>query len=134
MKSILMPLTVCMTFLFLLNGCGGGGSSSTTDALSKTPSAAPQSPPPSSGQFSSLTINPLVDLGLEAGNKVCFSVKAINRISESAYSKAICSQIKDDTNLTLSWNNITDNVIGYYVYFGTNKNNVTNFIADVIES
>ena len=52
----------------------------------------------------------------------------------SDFSKAICGKINNDTKLTLSWNKISGDVSGYYVYFGTNKNNVTNFLADVIES
>ncbi len=136
MKSSTKLHAVCMAFLFCLFGCGGGSSSSTAETLPNTPSSSPelslQSTLPE--QFSSLEINPLADLGLLAGNIVCFSVKSYNNFSESAFSKVICDVIKDDTNLTLSWSKIIGNVTGYYVYFGTDKNNTTNFLADVIES
>lgn len=137
MKSTIRLLAVVSTaFLFCLIGCGGGSSSSSAETSPNTPLPSPEfSPPPSSSeQFSSLAINPLTDLGLEAGNKACFSVKSYNNISESAFSKAICTQIKNENRLTLSWNKITGNVSGYYVYFGTDENNATNFIADVLES
>ena len=139
MKSTIILLAACMVLTFSLIGCGGGGSSSTTDTLpttSSSPSPSPKSSPqPSpSGQFSSLAINPLADLGLAAGDNVCFSVKSYNNFSESDFSKAVCGKIKDDNKLTLAWNKNTENVNGYYVYFGTDKNNATNFLADVIES
>ncbi len=136
MKSPVILLVMCMIFALCLIGCGGGGSSSTAETSPNTPSSSPESSPPpsSSGQFSSLAINPLTDLGLIAGNKVCFSVKSYNNFSESDFSKAVCGQIKDDNKLTLYWNKITGNVSGYYVYFGSDKNNATNFLADVIES
>ena len=136
MKSPVILLSICIIFALCLIGCGGGGSSSTTETSPNTPSSSPESSPQStpSGQFSSLEINPLADLGLVAGNKVCFSVKSYNNFSESDFSKAACGQIKDDNKLTLAWNKNTENVNGYYVYFGTDENNATNFLADVIES
>ena len=135
MKNPAKLLAVCMVFVFCLIGCGGSGSSSTAETLSSTSSSEqlPQSTP--SEQFSSLEINPLADLGMVVGNKVCFSVKAYDNFSESDYSEAVCGQIEDDNKVILSWNKITEsNVNGYYVYFGTNENNATTFLADVIES
>lgn len=137
MKSNIKLIAVFTAVIFCLFGCGGGGnSSSTAESSSNTPSSSPESSPPpsSSGLFSSISINPLTDLGLEAGNKVCFSVKSYNNFSESDFSKAICGEIRNDNTLTLSWNKITGDVSGYYVYFGANKNNATNFLADVMES
>ena len=124
-KNTIILHATCMTFAFCLIGCGGGSGSSysTTDASPTTPR-----------QFSSLEINPLSDLGLEEGDSVCFKVKSYNNVTESDYSKPICSIIYDPLNLPLSWSEVTGKINGYYVYFGTNKNNATNFLADVIES
>ena len=136
MKSAVKLLAFCMFFVFYLFGCGGGSSSSTTETIPNTSTSSPDSlsPPSASEQSSSLTINPIADLGLVAGNKVCFRIKAYNNFLESEFSNAVCGEIKNDHNLTLSWDRTTEDVSGYYVYFGTNKNNATNFLADVIES
>ena len=134
MKTPTILLAMGMIINFCLVGCGGGGSSSTLDTSSNKSSSESLPQPAPSGQFSSLEINPLTDLGLVAGSKVCFSVKSYNNFSESDFSKAVCDEIKDDNNLTLSWNKITGNASGYYVYFGTDENNATTFLADVIES
>ena len=118
-----------------LIACGGGSSSSVVDFAPNTSSSPPSKPSEPSEQFSSLAINPIADLGLTTGDNVCFSVKSYNNIAESDFSKAICSKVSNSNVLTLSWNKISgDNISGYYVYFGTNKNNVTNYLADVIES
>ena len=135
MKNPTLLLAMGMIINFCLVGCGGGGSSSTLDTSSNKSSSESLPQPAPSGQFSSLEINPLTDLGLVAGSKVCFSVKSYNNFSESDYSEAVCGQIEDDNKVILSWNKITEsNVNGYYVYFGTNENNATTFLADVIES
>lgn len=135
MKRNINFFAACVAFSFCLIGCGGSGSSSSTAETSpNTSSPEKPEPPSSSEQFNSLVINPLTELGLEVGNKVCFSVKSYNNVSESDFSKTICGQIKNDNMLTLSWNNIPGNVNGYYVYFGTEKNSATNFLADVITS
>ena len=122
---------ICVILAFCLIGCGGGSSSSVTESSLNT-SSSPQPQP--LNQFSSLVINPIADLGLTTGEKVCFSVKSYNNVTESDYSKAICGKINNDNKLTLSWNKIAGDVNGYYVYYGTNKNNATNFLADVMES
>ncbi len=137
MKSTLILYIVCVTLLFCIIGCGGGGSSQTTNSPSATPPSTSQpSPvrPPSPGNFNSLTINPLNDLGLVQGETVCFSVKSFNNYSESDFSKAICGKINNTSSLTLSWNKIGGDVSGYYIYFGTNKNNATAYLANVLES
>jgi hypothetical protein len=135
MKSAIISLVVLVAFTLGLNGCGGNGSSSSTAETSpNTSSPENLEPPSSSEQFKSFVINPLTELGLEVGNKVCFSVRAYNNVSESDFSKVICSQIKNDNVLILSWNKLPEKVNGYYVYFGTDINNANNFLADVIES
>jgi hypothetical protein len=135
MKSAIISIVVLVAFTLGLNGCGGSGSSSSTAETSpNTSSPENPEPPSSSEQFASLVINPLTELGLEAGNKACFSVKSYNNVSESDFSKAICGQIKNDNVLILSWNKVPEKVNGYYIYFGTDINNATNFLADVITS
>ena len=133
MKRPVILIAVCVVLAFCLIGCGGGSSSSVTESSPNT-SSPPQPQPQPLNQFSSLEINPLTDLGLTTGDKVCFSVKSYNNVTESDYSKAICGKINDDNKLTLSWNKISGDANGYYVYYGTNKNNATNFLADVMES
>ena len=68
------------------------------------------------------------------GDNVCFRLKAYNNFTESDFSNAICSQIENDNTLTLSWDEVSGNIIGYYIYFGVDKNNATNFLKDVFES
>ena len=137
MKNIVNPIVVLMAIFVGIQGCGGGSSSSSSgENLIDTSSSSSKEPPTSSPSesSSSLAINPLSDLGLTKGDSVCFRLKAYNNVTESNYSKPICGQINNDHSLTLSWDNVSENVIGYYVYYGTNKNNAKNFIADVIES
>ena len=129
---ILLAMHIILAFCLI--GCGGGKSSNTVESVPNASSSPPTNQSEPSEQFSSLAINPIADLGLTAGDKVCFSVKSYNNIMESDFSKAICGKINNNTKLTLSWNKISGDVSGYYVYFGTNKNNATNFLADVIES
>ena len=131
MKST-CKVTVLSVFLVLtLIGCGGGGSSD-SEVIPNTTSLPPSTSSPN--QISSLAINPLSDLGLTEGQKVCFSIKSYNNTTESSFSDAICSQIKNENMLTLSWNKINGDITGYYVYYGTTKNNATNYLADVIQS
>ena len=138
MKRSVILLAMSVIFAFCLIACGGGSSSSDVDFAPNTSSSPPTIPPEPLGpseQFSSLSINPIADLGLITGDNVCFSVKSYNNIAVSDFSKTICSKVSNSNELTLSWNKITgDNISGYYVYFGTNKNNATNFLADIIES
>ncbi len=89
------------------------------------------SPNISAENMNSLTVNPLLDLGLGKGKSVCFRLKSYNNVTESDFSKAICGEIYNDQSLTLSWGSVTGNVDGYYVYFGTSENNVASFLADV---
>ena len=134
-------LVICLVFSFSIYGCGGGSNSSqsSTGLSSNNTSSEPSSSSPnnsssSPNNFSSLIINPLKDLGLNSGEQVCFRVKSYNNTLESDFSKAICGKINDSNKLTLSWNKSSGDVSGYYVYFGTNKNNATNFLANVLES
>ena len=125
MKNTIKLLAMSVAFAFCFTGCGGGSSSS----------SPPDVPPSSSiGLPNSIVLNPLRDLALGAGDQVCFSVKSYNNISESAFSKTICGLINNNDSLTLSWNNASGDVVGYYVYFGSNRNDATNFLADVFES
>ena len=124
MKSNIILVTTIAVLLFILIGCGGGsGSGSGSSVIESTANT-----PSPLEQFSTLAVNPLTDLGLDIGDQVCFSVKSYNNVTESDFSKAICSQIKDNDSLTLAWNNIFGNINGYYIYFGTNKFNTTNFL------
>ena len=133
MKRVVATFTVYLVLCLSLNGCGGGGSSSSaTEDLPNTSSATPPSSP--SGLPNSIDINPLIDLGMVAGDNVCFRLKSYNNFTESDFSKAICSQIKNESALTLSWNQVSGNIIGYYIYFGPDKNSATNFLKDVFES
>ncbi len=128
MKNKIIFLITCMALSYILIGCGGGGSGSPSSGTSAENTGS------SSGSFASLEVNPITDLGLDTGSNVCFSIKSYNNITESDFSKAICSKIKNDGKLTLSWNKNPRSVSGYYVYYGTNKNNAKTFLADVITS
>ncbi len=148
MKSIEKLLAVFVAITFSLYGCGGDSSSpSTTEEIQEFALAAPETtpkteskpapkttPPLISGLPNSIEINPLRDLGLEKGKNICFRLKSYNNVAESDFSKVICSQIKNDRRLTLSWSDVPGNVSGYFVYYGVSKNNATKFLIDVIES
>ncbi len=79
----------------------------------------------------SININPLRDLGMSKGENVCFRIKAYNTTSVSKFSNAICSRIRDLDYITLKWNKAIGDVIGYYIYYGANKNNSKTFLFDV---
>ncbi len=125
--------------ILLFSGCGGGGGSSSSDETSIS-----NVPPPTNNNTSStpanvlsnfIDINPLRDLGLSKGEQVCFRLKSYNNVATSKFSKPICSKVKNEQYLTLTWETVSDKINGYYVYFGTNKNKADdNFLADVIES
>ena len=83
------------------------------------------------GSTISIDINPLRDLGLSKGENVCFRVKAYNTTSTSNFSNPICSRIRDLDYVTLTWNKAIGDVLGYYIYYGTNKNNSKTFLLDV---
>ena len=147
MKSILTVLVTLVVSQSILIGCGGGGSSSTLAEASNSPDnqaspssppdnqASPNSPPPENNLANSININPMRDLGLDQGKSACFKIKSYNNIGESEFSDAICGQVKNEQSLTLTWEDASGNVVGYYVYFGTNKDKAgDNFLADVIES
>ncbi len=148
MKCTVKLLALYVVITFSLYGCGGDSSSPSTaegvpNIASATPGAKPNTefkrtpkttPPLTSGLPNSIEINPLRDLGLEKGENICFRLKSYNNVTESDFSKAICGKINNDNSLILSWEDVIGNVDGYYVYFGKNKNNVANFLADVIES
>ncbi len=147
-----LVLFIITLFILTLGACGGGGGSSSeadTPVVSDTSSPNAPSPKKSPNQpkqapkktdspsspkalANLIEINPLRDLGFGKGESICFSLKSYNNITESNFSESICDKIKDDHSLTLTWNNAAGNISGYYVYFGTNKNNATNFLADVI--
>jgi hypothetical protein len=120
MKNTIKLLAMSVAFAFCFTGCGGGSSSS--------------SPSSSTGLPNSVVFNPLRDLALGAGDQVCFSIKSYNNISESTFSKAVCGLINNNDSLTLSWNEVSGDVVGYYVYFGSNRDDATNFLTDVFES
>lgn len=141
MKSTLKMLAALVTITLSLAGCGGGGNSSSIspqDAPAPspiTPTASPDAQPTPSDNLSNLIeINPLRDLGLGKNDLVCFRIRSYNNVAESDLSDAACSVIKNDLLLTLSWSEVLGNIHGYYVYFGTNKNSATEFLADVTES
>jgi len=157
MKSTLKMLAALVTINISLAGCGGGGGNSSSispqDAPAPspiTPTAAPEDAPapspitptaspdaqptPSDTLPNLIEINPLRDLGLGKNDLVCFRIKSYNNVAESDLSDAACSVIKNDLLLTLSWSEVLGNIHGYYVYFGTNKNSATEFLADVTES
>ena len=129
MKRTVISFALHILAAFCLFGCGGGGGSSSSESSGSDTGGSSSS----SSRFSSLVINPLSELGLTSGDNVCFRVKSYNNVSESDFSKPICGKINDNNKLTLSWNRVSGYISGYYVYFGTNKNNATNFLADVIE-
>ena len=138
MKSNLIMLVLAMSQLVLV-GCGGGSGSSSTQSSPNqsmdTPSSSPDSTSPPSNNLSNvIEVNPLRDLGLDKGDQVCFRIKSYNNVEVSDFSKPICSKIKNSTQLMLSWNDADGNVIGYYVYFGSSKKKVNEYLADVIES
>ncbi len=141
-----------ITFLCLtLVACGGGGSSSdagssiisdtsdpTTSPQNNSPTPPKKTPNDSNNSnprntfANKIEINPLRDLGLGKGKNICFKLKSYNNVSESDFSKSICGKIKDNHLITLTWEDAIGNIVGYYVYFGTNKNNVKNYLADVL--
>ncbi len=111
---------------------GAALSTSTPDTYSSTKDTSLEVSPDTLGEnVRSHTTNPLLDLGLEKGKSVCFSIKSYNTVTESDFSKTICGTINNDQSLTVSWDKVSGDVDGYYVYFGTNENNATNFLADV---
>lgn len=132
-----------MSMLFSAYGCGGGGSSNTSNI---NPETSNQSAPDSKSNASSsnnkpqtpnnraankLAINPLIELGLQKGESVCFRLKSYNNTTTSGFSEPACGRIKNEQTLVLSWHNPSDEVVGYYVYFSQN-NNQNKFLADVI--
>ncbi len=122
-------LWVLITLIsLLLHGCGGGSSTSSVAESSPANQSSPSS------QTQSVIINPLLDLGLRKGDNVCFRIKAYNNVTESDFSGAICSIVKNEDALNLSWNDVPGNVVGYHVYYGTNKRNASNFIKNILES
>ena len=138
MKNTAKLFAILSTILLFLYGCGGDSSSSSSPNFS---SSTPESATSTNSLSSSpetftnlLTVNPLRDLGLGKGKNVCFRIKSYNNITESDFSNAFCGQIKDDLSITLAWNKSDGNIHGYYVYYGTNKYNATNYLADVLES
>ena len=131
MKNTIKLLAISVAFAFCFTGCGGGSSSSTSPNTTSPPDVPPSS---STGLPNSVVFNPLRDLALGAGDQVCFSIKSYNNISESTFSKVVCGLINNNDSLTLSWNNVSGNVVGYYVYFGFNRDDATNFLADIFES
>ena len=143
MKSAVKLFVLHVAFMLILIGCGGKGSSSsafeepsgTSSESSNTSQSSPESTPSLPKRLSnSIIVSPLRDLGMEKGESVCFRLKSYNNITESDFSKAICSQIKNDNRLTLIWNEASENVTGYYVFFGSNKKDSKQFLADIIQS
>lgn len=136
-----MKFFVSLLATILICGCGGGGGSSSqsgspsssTDGSANNPPSSKNNPP-SSNLSNSIVINPLRDLGRNKGDRVCFRIKSYNNVTESDFSGAICNTIKNSKSITLSWNSVPGDVLGYYVYYGIEKNNVSNFLEDVIES
>ncbi len=127
-----------MAISLSISACGGGGSGSSSDTASLSQPSTPtggSNNTSNSPQFANtIEINPLRDLGLGVGDNVCFKIKAYNNVTESKFSGALCSTLKNETSVNLSWNDVPGNVVGYYVYYGTKKKDVNNFLVDVVES
>ena len=81
-----------------------------------------------------IQIDPLLELGLENGEKICFGIKAYSNVSKSKLSEAICTTTMNNEPILLSWNHLPQkqNIIGYEIYYGKMKNSVTNFFHDVM--
>ena len=135
MEKIKYSSWVLAIVSLIICGCGGGGSSSSEEQSAQS-SLAPSSSSSSSLKTlsNSIEIDPILELGLEKGEKVCFRIKSYNNVTESDFSGAICSVLKNEKTLSLSWNDVPGDVIGYLVYYGTNKKNANNLLRDVIES
>jgi hypothetical protein len=123
MKSAIISLVILVTFALGLSGCGG--SSSGAAESSYTPS-------PPTDATKTIEINPLVELGLEKGSNICIRIKAYTNTSESDFSEAICTKIIDSESIELSWNNTSQNVIGYEIYYGNTESTADNFLQDIM--
>ena len=141
MSSLLKLIVFQLILILCIYGCGGGSNSSSESPISANNEPSAQSKSSSSSNSDSteklsnlLKINPLRDLGLGKGENVCFRIKSYNNVAVSDFSKAICGQIMDDHSLTLLWSKVAGKISGYYVYYGTNKNNAENYLTDVLET
>jgi len=98
--------------------------------ISPKPNAATTTANKNGAPASTLSINPILDLGIDKGY-VCFRVKAYSIREISDFSKAVCTYIKNSNQIKLTWIPSSNSVIGYHVYFGTSAK-TTNFITDVM--
>ncbi len=95
-------------------------------AAKKKAATSGNSQPPST-----VSINPLRDLGISKGY-VCFRIKAYSNIEVSDFSKPVCGYIKNSKSFKLAWTPSSKSVIGYHVYSGTSAKITENFITDVM--
>ncbi len=133
MKRTVIQLVVLVAFTLGLNGCGGGSSSSKVGESSNTFSPSTETASLIFiGETSTIEISPLSELGLEVGEEVCLRIKAYTNTSKSDFSEAVCTKIIDDESIELSWNNISQSIIGYEIYYGNTESTASNFLQDIM--
>ncbi len=128
MKNTFILLTILTIFTFSLNGCGGGGgSASETEVMTDMPSpSTPRKTP------NSIEVNPLLQLGLKIGDDFCLRMKAYTNTTKSDFSDSVCVEINNNEALLISWDNASNSVIGYEIYYGNKENNTSNFLQDIM--